>query len=166
MGATDDDDYGDAINDADEPGDVSDIGEEEVSAVIVLPVGSQYGKLRFQAKQVEAEPGYEDGTYFEVDNVEPGLRPGQSVVVRIAQPGSSTRQKVVPYSAILYDIRGDTWVYTNPEPFVFIRYAVAVEHVDRDLAILTEGPPLGTVVVTVGAPELLGIEQRVSPQDG
>jgi multidrug efflux pump subunit AcrA (membrane-fusion protein) len=161
VGKKDDSDEGDEINDTDDPGDDSDLGEEEVSAVVVLPIGSQYGKLHFQARPIDADSGHSDGTYFEVDNVEPGLRPGQRVIVRIAQPGSGTRQKVVPYSAILYDFQGDTWAYSNPEPRVFIRHAVAVEHVDKDLAILTEGPPLGTRVVTAGATELLSMEQKI-----
>lgn len=159
-GKNDGDDSGDEVDDADEPDDISDVGEEELSAVIVLPIGSQYGKVRFHAKPMDG-PRDSDGTYFAIDNAEPGLRPGQRVVVRIAQPGSGTLQKVVPYSAILYDIRGDTWIYTNPQPLVFIRHAVVVEHVDKDLAILTEGPAVGTRVATVGAAELMGIEQEI-----
>lgn len=161
-GRNDGDDRGDTVDDADEPGDISDTGEEEVPAVIVLPIGSQYGKVRFLAKPINDESdGDNDGTYFAVDNAESSLQPGQRVVVRIAQPDSGTLQKVVPYSAIIYDTQGNTWVYTSPEPFVFIRHAVSVEHVDDGLAILTDGPAVGTRVVTVGAAELMGIEQNI-----
>jgi hypothetical protein len=65
---------------------------------------------------------------------------------------------VVPYSAILYTPDGAAWVYTNPEPLVFARADVTVERITGDEAILSDGPPTGTAVVTVGAEELFGTE--------
>jgi hypothetical protein len=88
------------------------------------------------------------------------LRPGQRVKVRVPQPGSGTPQKVIPHSAVIYDAWGKAWTYTNPEPLVFIRHAVTVESIQDDIAILTDGPAIGTPVVTAGAPELLGVEQK------
>lgn len=67
----------------------------------------------------------------------------------------------VPYSAILYDASGATWVYTNPEPLVYVRAEVVVDHVDHDLALIADGLTLGTHVVTVGAVELYGAETGV-----
>src|SRR5215469_6220647 len=67
-------------------------------------------------------------------------------------------QKVVPYAAVFYDPNGATWVYTNPEPLTFVRTGISVDHIDGDLAALSKGPPSGTEVVTVGAPELYGTE--------
>lgn len=64
----------------------------------------------------------------------------------------------VPYSAILYDASGATWVYTNPEPLVYVRAEVVVDHVDHDLALIADGLTSGTQVVTVGAAELYGAE--------
>ena len=67
----------------------------------------------------------------------------------------------VPYSAIVYDKNGLTWTYTSPEELVFVREEVTVDHIADDLAILTAGPDLGTLVVTVGAAELWGAETGV-----
>jgi hypothetical protein len=64
----------------------------------------------------------------------------------------------VPYSSLLYDASGQTWVYTNPETLVYIREAVTVDHIDGDLVHLTDGPEAGTSIVTVGAAELFGAE--------
>jgi hypothetical protein len=64
----------------------------------------------------------------------------------------------VPYGAILYDSQGRTWVYTNPEPRVYVRQAISVERIAGEVAVLREGPPAGTVVVTLGAEELFGAE--------
>lgn len=64
----------------------------------------------------------------------------------------------VPYSALIYDANGGTWVYTNPEPLVFVRAPVAVERIEAPTVKLTSGPQPGTKIVTVGAAELLGAE--------
>jgi hypothetical protein len=64
----------------------------------------------------------------------------------------------VPYSALIYDASGSTWVYTNPEPLVFVRVPVAVERIQPPTVMLTSGPQPGTKIVTVGAAELLGAE--------
>jgi hypothetical protein len=70
-------------------------------------------------------------------------------------------QKGVPYSAVIYDAAGATWVYTNPEPRVYIRQSITVETIGAGQAILSRGPTAGTAVVTVGAAELYGTELGV-----
>ncbi|OLC62076.1 MAG: hypothetical protein AUG80_11030 [Candidatus Rokubacteria bacterium 13_1_20CM_4_68_9] len=82
---------------------------------------------------------------------------GAGAKERVDVAMSSTR-KVVPTSAVLYDAKGKTWVYTNPEPLVFVRHAVSIDYIDGDRAVLLDGPASGTAVVTVGAAELLGTE--------
>ena len=68
---------------------------------------------------------------------------------------------IVPYSAVLYDANGDTWVYTNPERLVFVRHLIRIESIQGDVAVLTDGPEEGSLVVTVGAAELFGTEFEV-----
>lgn len=65
---------------------------------------------------------------------------------------------VVPYASILYDTEGQTWVYTSPKALTYLRTPVEVEAIRGEDAILVEGPPEGTSVVTVGAEELFGSE--------
>src|SRR5918911_1738384 len=36
------------------------------------------------------------------------------------------QEDVIPYAAVLYDTEGNTWVYTNPEPFVFVRSSITI----------------------------------------
>ena len=71
---------------------------------------------------------------------------------------NSVQRKVIPYGAIIYDTKGQTWTFTNPEPLVFVRQSVTVERISGDKVILTEGPPAGTTVVTLGSAELMGAE--------
>src|SRR5688572_4119382 len=89
------------------------------------------------------------------------IRIKTSTVRDVERFGGETARKVVDYSAIVYDPKGDTIVYTNPSPLVFVRQSVKVDSIDGDLAVLTEGPPAGTAVVTVGTAELLGMETGV-----
>lgn len=77
----------------------------------------------------------------------------QTAVVRAAAEGS-----VVPYSALIYDTNGATFVYTSPAPLVFVRQAVRVGSISGDQLVLSAGPETGTTVVTVGASQLLGLE--------
>ena len=68
---------------------------------------------------------------------------------------------VIPYAAVYYGPTGETWTYTNPEPLTFVRHPISIVRFDGDLALLSDGPPPGTAVVTVGAAELYGVETGV-----
>jgi hypothetical protein len=70
-------------------------------------------------------------------------------------------RKIAPYSAILYDERGKTWVYTQPARLTFVRAAVEIAAIRGNEAILTSGPPVGTEVASVAAAELFGTEFEV-----
>ena len=67
----------------------------------------------------------------------------------------------VPYGALIYGLHGETYVYLNPEPLLFIREPVKLDRVDGDTVYLTEGPSAGTLVVSLGAAELYGAENGV-----
>lgn len=83
---------------------------------------------------------------------------GADAGARLVGVGARGARSIVPYSAVLYDARGATWVYANPESLVFVRERVSVERIDGDRVILTDGPPAGTTIVTVGGAELLAAE--------
>lgn len=68
----------------------------------------------------------------------------------------------VPYAAVIYDIEGKTWVYTNPEPLTFVRAAIEIDRIEGDTAILLESLDSDWTVVTVGVSELYGTETGVS----
>lgn len=99
--------------------------------------------------------------YYLVDNPKHGLVPGQRVRVRLALAGKGKKRKVVPYSALIYDPNGDTWVYTSPTPRTFVRQEVEVDYIEGHMAVLDEGPPTGTVIAVVGVAELYGAEFKV-----
>ncbi len=98
---------------------------------------------------------------FSVSGELSGLIAPGSVLVELALSDGTMTRKVVPYASILYDVRGDTWVYASPEPLVFVRHAVVVDYIDEQWAVLSDGPPAGTPVVSVGVAELLGTEFKI-----
>ena len=73
-----------------------------------------------------------------------------------------SQNKVIPYAAVMYGLEGETWAYTNPEAQVYIRQSIVIDHIDGDMAILTDGPDVDTPVVVVGASLLYGAEVGVS----
>jgi hypothetical protein len=70
-------------------------------------------------------------------------------------------QLVVPYSSIIYDSNGQAWVYTSPGPRTFVRHKIDVDYIKGDSVFLKEGPPVGTIIATVGVAELYGAEFKI-----
>ncbi len=75
--------------------------------------------------------------------------------VQVREAGGET---IVPASAVWIDVNGDGWVYTNPEPLIFVRAAIVVDRYRGDVAVLSDGPAPGTEVASVGVAELIGSE--------
>jgi len=85
----------------------------------------------------------------------------QQAADRLAIRTVVVTRKVVPYRAVLYDVNGQAWVYTMPQPLTYVRQRVTVDYVEGDRAVLSDGPPPGTAIVTDGVAELYGIELGV-----
>jgi hypothetical protein len=84
----------------------------------------------------------------------------QTAPVREEQMNGAAR-KVIPYAAVIYDLKGATWTYTSPEPLTFVRQAITVDYIDGDSVVLVDGPAAGTAVVTVGVAELYGADTGI-----
>lgn len=82
----------------------------------------------------------------------------EKAVERLGIEVAEVAGDTIPYAAVLYGLDGETFVYTNPEPLVYIRAPIVIDHIDGDRAVLAEGPSSGTTVVTVGGAELIGLE--------
>jgi hypothetical protein len=96
--------------------------------------------------------------YYVVPGKNAGLAVNQRMRVELQLAGDQGKQKVVPYGAVYYDAKGAPWVYVNTAAFTFERQRIGVDRIQGDVAVLTEGPPVGTPVVTVGAALLYGAE--------
>jgi hypothetical protein len=89
----------------------------------------------------------------------------EPVKVLPARPSGQPRSLVVPYAAVIYDAEGDAWVFVRQAPTTYVRAPIVVRSIASGSAVLTSGPPSGTPVVTVGAPELVGAEAGISGEE-
>lgn len=122
-------------------GKIPETGEKVAPSKVEPIEGSEFSRLTLTEKAVE--------------------RLGvQTAPVEIRQ--MSSEHKAVPYSALIYGLQGETWVYVNPEPLVYIRQDIVVDYIEDDWVALVEGPEIGVPVVTVGASLLYGAEVGVS----
>ncbi|HVU90064.1 MAG TPA: efflux RND transporter periplasmic adaptor subunit [Pirellulales bacterium] len=95
--------------------------------------------------------------YYELPNSSGELRPGARV--NAALPVAvEDEARLVPWSAVVHDINGGTWVYEQTAPQTFVRRRVQIRFVDGDQAVLDQGPGAGAALVTTGAMELFGTE--------
>ena len=82
-------------------------------------------------------------------------------IAEVTSERSSPVKVVVPYGALIYGPEGQTWVYTCPQSRVFVRMVVDVDRIDGDKVYLNEGPPVGSMVATVGVAEIYGTEFEI-----
>ncbi len=141
-------------------GDQSDLAASEDADVV--PLTSRPGATLKRARPVEAPPSANllAGTvdlYYELANAEGALAPGQRVGVRIPLIGEA-ESLTLPWSAVIHDIHGGTWVYEMTAEHKFARRRIVVRFAQEGIAVLASGPAVGTKVVTAGATELFGTE--------
>ncbi len=94
---------------------------------------------------------------YEVENGKGLLRPGQKVGVPLPLR-SETESPSIPWSAVITDIHGGTWVYESLPDRKYVRVRIQVRQVAEGRAILDRGLKPGTKVVAQGAAELYGTE--------
>jgi len=87
------------------------------------------------------------------------LLPVETVTVR-----KDGRRKVVSHSAVIYNPDGGAFVYTKPKAETYIRAPIDIVRVSGDRAVLSDGPPAGTTIVTTGSAELLATEYEILNQ--
>lgn len=95
--------------------------------------------------------------FYELKAGASGLRPGLKVNVSLPVQGGE-ESLIVPASAILYDVHGNTWVYESIAAQTFTRRRVEVRRILGADAILGRGLKSGAKIVTAGAMELFGTE--------
>ena len=141
-------------------GDLDEIDRQENASVRLL--GGNHSKTFFQARPVQGPPLSDASSasadlFFEISNSEMLFRIGQKVRVSLLQKAPE-ESLVVPWSAVLYDMNGGSWVYVKIVPQVYSRHRVEVSHIVKDSAVLTRGVNAGDEVVTAGAAEIFGTE--------
>ncbi len=118
----------------------------------------------FEDDDLNAE--FEGALYYTVAGVESGLQTGQSVMVQLAMMSAEGSRLIVPYASVIYGLNGETWVYVRVAPRTYARHMVTVDYIEGEEAVLSEGPAVGTPIVTSGSAELLGVENGIGVGSG
>ncbi|MBA4066130.1 MAG: hypothetical protein C0501_20915 [Isosphaera sp.] len=95
--------------------------------------------------------------FYEVPNTDGKLTPGQRLGVTVSLADAKDGP-TVPWSAVVFDVHGGTWVYAEAGPRTYARRRVVVRYTLGDDAVLADGPAAGTKVVAEGGQELFGVE--------
>lgn len=114
------------------------------------------------ARPVEAPPTGDSlaatvDFYYETPVSAHDWKPGERVAVAMGS-STSTTLRTVPYSAVVYDIQGGSWVYEQAANRRYVRRRVQIHHTASGIAYLASGPTTGTPVLVEGAAELWGVE--------
>jgi AcrB/AcrD/AcrF family len=112
--------------------------------------------IEHEPAHVEPIPGNDHVQKITVE--EPAVK---RLAIQTAPVRKVADRLVVPSAAVFVDTDGHWWVYTNPEPLVYVRHQVGFDRQVGGRTFLKSGPAVGTQVVTVGVPELAGIEDGV-----
>jgi hypothetical protein len=141
-------------------GDADRLRQAKQARVLGLgePPGSAGRVARALPAHFRAEPaGSSAELFFELEVPDRSLVPGERVSVEIPL-GDERDALLVPWSAVLFDVHGGTWVYRETAPHAFERRRVEVLHVEDGQAALAGGIEPGAAIVSAGAAELFGAQ--------
>jgi hypothetical protein len=83
------------------------------------------------------------------------------ITIPAPKPASTV---TVPYSSVIYDPSGKTYLFTNVRPLTYVEVPITVDHISGSSVYLKTGPKPGARVVSVGAEELYGVQTGVLAQ--
>jgi hypothetical protein len=127
-------------------------------------IAPQGAKAKIMAKRIAAAPPTANALastvdwYFEIEDPQQQLRPGERVQIQVPVIGTGEERLVAPWKGVLHDIHGGQGVYEMTGATTFVRRRVQVARVAGADAILATGPAAGVKIVTDGSAELFGIE--------
>ncbi|OQW68786.1 MAG: HlyD family secretion protein [Proteobacteria bacterium ST_bin12] len=115
------------------------------------------------AKPVKAPPTADLLTsskhlYYAIQSDQSALGPMQRVSVTLNTQSKSNKALTLPWSAVVFDVYGGSWVYTQQSKNLYERKRVFLDYVSGNRAIISDGPPEGSKIVVNGALELFGVE--------
>jgi membrane fusion protein, heavy metal efflux system len=99
--------------------------------------------------------------YHELNNASSAFTPGQRVSVELKMKGQAMFD-IIPWSSVIFDIYGNTWVYEKTAAKTYNRKRVMLNHVIGADAALEQGPQQGKDIVDQGAQELFALETGYS----
>ncbi len=139
-------------------GEAAGLDPTKPAAVTTLDTAGPPRLARRVQAPLRADPaGASVDLFFELAAGGGPLRPGERVSVELPLAAEESGL-TVPYSAVVYDIHGATWVYEDLGDGAFARRRVEIARHVGDRVVVSRGLAPGTRVVSVGAAELFGTE--------
>lgn len=152
-------------------GDLDGIDRTEPARVgrLSAPPGTRLTTARPVAAPPSANPlAATVDVFYELPNADGKLTPGQRLGVTVPLADAKAG-RTVPWSAVVFDVHGGTWVYEQVGPRTYARRRVLVAYTVGADAVLADtpngppgtgavGPPVGAKVVAEGGQELFGAE--------
>jgi hypothetical protein len=155
---------------------VEDAPDEPVGTQIVQPIpGTDLNRITLDEDTMQ-QLGIETAAVRAVPIAPKTQRKGKAAKAKAATAKAATAKAakgkaakgktttVIPVTALIYDPEGGAWTYVMESALAFSRRPVVVDRVVGPDAYLSSGPREGTAVVTVGAPELMGVEFGVGAE--
>jgi multidrug efflux pump subunit AcrA (membrane-fusion protein) len=135
------------------------------SEALVARLGGGSTNAPVPAKPVSAPPSANGGAstvdlFYSVANAAGLFRVGQKVGV-VVPLKDEENGLVLPWSAVVQDAQGGTWVSENPSPQLYVRRRVHVSRVQNHEAQVVSGIREGARVAVQGVAELFGAEMGV-----
>lgn len=140
----------------------SDLAAIDPDADAILTDPSARTRTALRALRVAAPPSATSATgtvdiYYELPAGSASRSPGERLSISLMLAGEET-SLTVPWSALVYDVHGNTWLYVEKGPTAYGRQRAILRRVQGGRAVLDSGPPPGTPIVCAGAAELFGFE--------
>jgi multidrug efflux pump subunit AcrA (membrane-fusion protein) len=85
--------------------------------------------------------------------------------IRTAPVAAGPGGLVMPYSALIYEPDGSSWVYVQTKQLTYQRAPITISSISGDQITATSGPQPGTQVVSQGAAELVGVETGIDGEE-
>ncbi len=136
--------------------------DASVSRAIVTPTGFETNGIPAERVALAGtlDPRFQGQTVlFRLLPSRIPLRPGQAVSARLPAPGSSEAGVLIPARAVIR-FQGQTWVYLQDGPGVFVRRMIALDRPSSGGWMVTSGVKAGQQVVVSGAQILLSEEMK------
>ena len=89
----------------------------------------------------------------------------QRLAIRTTPVTAAAGALVVPYGAVVYEPDGSSWAYVQIGQRSFQRRPLTIASIAGELVTLSSGPAAGTLVVTQGAAELVGVETGIDGEE-
>jgi len=136
--------------------DIENVDKSIPAQIFLVENGNE--ELVWYANWYDGVEDTEGGLYYEVKDPEHQPNGKCKVLVSLGIKNNPELHIIVPVDSVFYGQNGETWVYTAIHPRTYVRYPIQIKNIHGDSAVLINGPPIGSTVVSAGGSALRVLE--------